>query len=627
MGAERFEKVIVVGLDGLEPAIAGELMEAGRLPNLARVSDAGGHGKIATTCPAQTPVAWSTFATGTNPGGHGIFDFIGRDPGTYLPDLALNRYEQKNPFLPPQAVNLRRGTPFWEHLSDAGIASHVLRCPCTYPPDEIRGRMLSGMGVPDIRGGLGTATFYTSDAGVEAGENERVVHVEPDPDGRIETRLLGPRHPKSGDDVTVDLRIDVDPGSGRAVVRSDGDPGVLELAEGRWSEWLRVKFKTGLLQSTSGLVRFLLVDGDPGFGLYASPVNFDPWAPRHPISSPWDFAGELASDLGIYYTTGMVEEHSGLNNGRLDEEHFLAQCDEVLEERARMMVHELERMDDGFCYCLFDTPDRVQHMFWRFREEDHPAHGDGFDSRWIDVIGEHYERCDEIVGRILEYVDDRTLFIVLSDHGFTSFQRGFNVNTWLHEQGLLALEDGVSPGDETGEFFHGVDWSRTKAYSLGFGSIYLNRRGREGEGIVSDDEAPDVEEAIASGLTGLVDPGRGVPAIRGVTRRDEAYSGPYAAEAPELVVRFARGYRVSSETALGGIPEATFEDNAKPWSGDHIVDPELVPGALFVNRPFAGGGGPAVPGVAATLADMAPTILESLGVTPGDPMEGESILR
>lgn len=164
-------KVIVIGLDGFEPKLAEPMLQAGKLPNLASLRNQGGFSRIRTTYPAQTPVAWSTFATGTNPGGHGIFDFIRRDPKTYLPDLSMNRYEQKNAFLPPKAVNLRRGIPLWELLSAAGLPSRVVRFPCTYPPDNIKGRMLAGMGVPDLRGGLGTSTFYTSEDEVHAEES------------------------------------------------------------------------------------------------------------------------------------------------------------------------------------------------------------------------------------------------------------------------------------------------------------------------------------------------------------------------------------------------------------------------------------------------------------------------
>lgn len=609
-------RVIVIGLDGLEPSIVENMLAAGELPNLAKVSARGGFGRIGTTLPAQTPVAWSTFATGTNPGVHGIFDFIRRDADTYLPDLSLNRYEQKNSFLPPKAVNLRRGTPMWEILASAGVASTIIRCPCTYPPDRMRGRMLSGMGVPDVRGGLGTGTFYTSAADVQPGESENVVHVE----GRdvMASWLIGPKHPKTRDDVHLDIQIERDRDGGQVTVVSSGTPKRLVVLLGKWSEWLKVKFKVGMLQSVRGMVRFHLVRIDPELELYASPINFDPGTPMFPVSSPWDYAGELERRIGPYHTTGMVEDHTGLNNGRFDEGAYLDQCEGALREREAMMRYELDRFDTGLFYCLFDTPDRVQHMFWRFLEEEHPANHHGGVEQWKHVIRDHYRRCDKIVGAALEYVDDDTLFIVLSDHGFNSFQRGFNINTWLYDNGLLALQRGKKPGDETGGFLRTVDWSATKAYALGLGGIYLNVKGREAHGIVASEDTDAVADAIVAGLTGLTDDERGVTAVRAVHKRRDVYRGPCAEDSPDLVVGFSRGYRASSGTALGGVPRGHFEDNTKRWSGDHIIDPLLVPGMLAMNCPFQPNG--------ASLVDMAPTILTTLGVDPGAEMEGESIL-
>ncbi len=612
-------RVIVIGLDGLEPTIVDPMLGSGQLPNLAQIQSAGAYSRIATTYPAQTPVAWSTFATGRDPGGHGIFDFIYRDPETYLPDLSLSRYEQSRGFLPPKAVNRRGGVPVWNVLSAAGVPSTVLRCPCTYPPDDLRGRMLSGMGVPDIRGGLGTATFYSSADDVTAGESENAITVAYEGQDRISTHLIGPRNPKTGEDVRLPIGIDVDRDNHRVVVRSAGDPKALAVDEGEWSDWLRVKFKVGMLQSVWGRVRFHLVSVAPTFELYASPINFDANTPMFPISSPWEYAGELARKLGPFYTTGMVEDHTGLTNGRFGEEAFLDQCNQVLDERERMMTYELERFDRGLFYCLFDTPDRVQHMFWRFREPDHPANINGVNDAMAGVIENHYRKCDAIVGRALEFADDSTLVMVLSDHGFNSFRRGFNINTWLHDNGFLALKDGAVPGDDAGELFHNVDWGRTKAYALGLGGIYLNLRGRESEGTVADSDVPDVSSDIVARLTELEDHERSTVAIRGVSRRAEIYSGAYVENAPDLVVNFAAGYRASWGTALGGIPAGHFEDNTRRWSGDHIIDPTLVPGVLFMNRPFADSG--------ARLLDMAPTILHALGVEKGAEMGGESLLQ
>jgi predicted AlkP superfamily phosphohydrolase/phosphomutase len=598
------------------------LLEAGQLPNLARLKGQGGFARVATTRPAQTPVAWSTFATGTNPGGHGIFDFLRRNPRTYLPDLALNRYEQKNAFLPPKAVNLRRGTPIWELLKTAGRGATVLRCPCTYPPDPVRGRMLSGMGVPDLRGGLGTTTFYSTDATARPRESENVLRPEPvaDADGVFTTHLVGPRNPKTGGDLRIDITIRVDRAGRRVMLRSDGTPKELEVRQGAWSDWLRVKFKLGLLQSVRGMVRFHLVATEPELVLYASPINFDPDSPLFPISEPFEYASDLAREIGLFYTTGMVEDHTGLNNERISEAAFLDQCATAWREREAMMLNALEAFDDGLFYVLFDTPDRIQHLFWRYREPDHPANrGLPPDPAFIPTIDDAYRRCDAIVGRAMEFADDQTMLIAMSDHGFNSFRRGVHLNGWLQQNGLLTLKGGVEPGEAAGDLLRQVDWSRTQAYALGLSGVYLNLKGREEQGIVASEDAEALKARIAGGLAGMVDHDHhATPPIRRVLTREEAYSGPFVGEAPDLVVDFAEGYRVSWSTSMGGVAGESYEDNVKKWSGDHIIDPERVPGILFMNRPFRGDG--------ARLTDLAPTILATLGVPKGPAMEGESLV-
>ncbi len=481
-------KVVVVGLDGLEPTVVEPMLDSGELPNLAALRRRGGYARVATTAPAQTPVAWSTFATGVNPGGHGVFDFLRRDSRTYLPELALNRYERGKTFTGPKAVNRRKGTPVWNILSSAGIPSSIIRCPCTFPPEPILGRMLSGMGVPDLRGGQGTGTFYTSAAGVAAGEGERVVPIQADAGGTIVTSLFGPRFAGEAGDLRIELTVHPDRAGDRAVLRCLGMTcrSAVEVTTGRWSDWLHLRFKAGLLRTVRGMVRFRLAGRGPDFGLYCSPINFDPEAPLFPISTPADFARELVSELGPYHTTGMVEDHAGLINGRIDERAFLEQCAEVWDEREAMMVRELERAEDGLVFCLFDTPDRVQHMFWRFREPGHPANrGKPVPAEFVGTIEEQYRRCDAAVGTALRYADDRTLTVVLSDHGFGSFRRCVDLNAWLHAQGLLALNGGMPPGPGAGDLFRGVDWDRTRAYALGLGGIYLNVRGRESRGTVA----------------------------------------------------------------------------------------------------------------------------------------------
>jgi predicted AlkP superfamily phosphohydrolase/phosphomutase len=373
-----------------------------------------------------------------------------------------------------------------------------------------------------------------------------------------------------------------------------------------------------LLVSVHGAVRFYLRKVAPIFELYASPVNFDPTAPLYPISTPQKYSSELEARLGPYYTSGMAEDHDGLINGRFDDEAFLNQCNLVMQERLGMLRYELQRFTEGFLFCLFDTPDRLQHMFWRYREADHPANMQYPLLSGIDPIGEHYQTCDAMVGEVLRHVDDNTLLIILSDHGMGSFQRGLNLNTWLHDNGYLALKLGCKPGEENGDFFPNVDWDKTSAFSVGLGGIFLNQRGREERGILDQDEVTRVKAAITSGLTGLGDPQRGTEVVRSVVDTSQIYSGPYVSEAPDLFVNFANGYRVSWSTPLGGVPAGLFEDNTKKWSSDHVIDPCLVPGVLFMNQPF----NTQTP----SLEDLAPTILAALGVPKLPIMQGRNLL-
>jgi predicted AlkP superfamily phosphohydrolase/phosphomutase len=615
------KKVIVLGLDGLEPSIVEAMLERGELPHFAKVRSGGTYSRLKTTYPAQTPVAWSSFATGCNPGAHGIFDFVSRDPQTYQPDLALSRFERpKSIFSQPRVVNMRQGVPFWQLLSQAGIPSVVLRCPCTFPPDAVKGVTLSGVGVPDLRGGQGTGTFYTQDKAAPARESEQVVHLDSGDD--LATYVIGPRNTSARPpaDAHAEIRVRADRAAGKLTIRTGGEPDVVEIAPGSWGPWVRIKFKLSMVLSVSGVVRFYARQLGPHIEFYASPVQFDPAAPIFPISSPATYAKELAGEIGMFSTLGMAEDHTGLNNGRFDEAAYLAQCDSVLAEREKMTFRELRRLHEGLFFVVFDTPDRVQHMFWRFRDPEHPFFEPDLAGEFHRQVEEHYRRYDDLLRRVLEFVDENTLLVVLSDHGFNTFRRAFHVNTWLCENGLLALEDNKTPGEELGEGFSAVDWSKTYAYALGLGGVYLNRKGREGQGILEEGaEAERVRRAIQEGLKGLADAATGRVAIHSVSRREEIYSGAHADKAPDLLVNYAPGFRVSWQTALGGMPRALFEDNTRRWSGDHIIDPETVPGILFLNRPMAGNH--------ADIRDLAPTILHYFGVAPGPAMEGKSLLE
>jgi len=613
-------KVIVIGLDGLEPGIVEAMLERGELPNLARIRATGSYSRLKTTYPAQTPVAWSSFVTGTNPGAHGIFDFICRDPETYLPDVALTRFERpKNMLSQPRVVNRRRGVPLWQTLSAAGIPSTVLRCPCTFPPEALQGRMLAGVGVPDLRGSQSKGTFYTQDRTAVAEENEQLLFL--DSDDEVTTSVIGPRNTKASPtgDTSCEVRIHVDKVGRKLVIQTGGSPARIEVPEKGWSEWVRFKFKFSVLQSVTGIARFYVRQLEPRLEFYLSAVNFDPAAPMFPVSAPADYARDLADKLGLFSTLGMAEDHNGLNNGRLDEAAYLQQCELVLGERERTMGFELDRFSEGFFFMLFDTPDRVQHMLWRFRDREHPGFEPDLSPELATRIEEHYRRCDLLLSAVLDKVDENTLLIVLSDHGFGTFRRTFDTNTWLFQNGLLALKDSRKPGEHQGEGFAAVDWSKTYAYAIGLGGIYLNFKGRESGGILEEgSEAERVRNAIQTGLADFPDEHTQRAAIRSVSRREQLYSGAFVENSPDLLVNFHRGFRVSWQSAVGGFSHSVLEDNMRRWSGDHIVDPESVPGILFMNHSSLHDH--------ARMIDLAPTILHYLGVTVPESMEGASLL-
>jgi len=621
----------VIGLDGLEPTIVDAMLDRAELPNLARIRGMGSYSRLRTTYPAQTPVAWSSFATGTNPGGHGIFDFISRDPRTYLPDAGLSRFERpKSAFAAPQVVNQRKGTPVWKVLSDAGVPSVVLRCPCTFPPDAINGKMISGVGVPDLRGSQNKGTFYTQDAGVQARENEQVVIL---PAGAgFKTHMIGPRNTRQSPPTDAKAEIHVAKQMGKLVIETGGTPARIEVRENTWSDWVRFKFKLSMLQSVAGIARFYVRRLDPHIEFYVSAVNFDPAAPMFPVSSPPTYAKEISEAVGLFSTLGMAEDHNGLNNGRFDERAYLAQCELVLQERERLMRHELDRFHEGFFFLLYDTPDRVQHMLWRFRDSGHPGYEPDLAQDFSTLIEEHYAHCDKLLAPVLDRVDENTLLCVLSDHGFNTFRRAFDTNTWLHQNGFLALKNGIKTGEHLGDNFALVDWTRTYAYAVGLGGIYLNLKRREHEGILEEGtEAERVRSAIQSGLSGVIDSKTQAKAIRGVSRREDLYSGPFAVNAPDLLVNFCPGFRVSWQSAVGGFANSMIEDNNRKWSGDHIIDPEAAPGILFLNyKPNAvpskpGATWPGQPG-SPSIIDLAPTILNYLEVPVPPTMEGTSLV-
>lgn len=571
-------KVIILGIDAMDAEITQKLMGEGKLPHFSYLKEKGSFSLLSTTNPAESVVAWTSFSTGLNPGGHGIFDFVMRNPQNYLPYLSLNEVSLVKGR--PRVKIHNKGDTFWSILSQNKIPSFIYFCPNTFPAQQILGKLISGMGVPDISGTMGRFSFYTTKLMQEEDKDSRgeIIPVTVK-EGVIFTRLYGPKMAKGASIIKAEtpLKITLKPEEEKVFLEFQEKR--TSLKKGNWSGWQKVSFKIGLFKKARGIVRFYLKSIGPHFELYASPINFDPQAPLFPISYPHNYSKKLSQRVGLFHTQGMPHDTWALSEERLDEKAFLGQLDTVLEERKKILSAELADFKNGVFFFYFDTLDALQHMFWRSLDQRHPLYES--DSLYKETIFEYYQKMDLILGEVLKKIDKDTVLIVLSDHGFGSFRKSINLNRWLLENGFLFLKNGINEGRQ---FLEDIYWSKTKAYALGFGGIYLNRRGREKYGIVSESEAEAVKKQIIDKLRQLRDAATGENVVKDVYTAEEIFAGLYVNDGPDLFVGFNQGFRASWQTALGGAPKILIEDNKKKWSGDHLLDPSLVEGVIFVNK-------------------------------------------
>lgn len=617
----RFKRVVILGLDGLDYGLVTRLIEEGKLPNLARLRQTGSFGPLGSTLPPISPVAWSSFQTGVNPGKHNIFDFLTPDEKTYQPKLSSVEIRSATKtvgigplklfrFRRPDVRMLRKSKPFWSILSDYGIFNCVIRVPITFPPEKLRGVQLSAMCVPDLRGTQGTFSQYTTRQknGDEKTGGE-VHHVAREGDA-IQCDLIGPPNPNKPDEGDMRLPFSVRITGGDSATLSIGGERH-RLKTGRYTDWIRVKYRIGFGASVRGVCRFLLLSTQPEFDLYVTPIHIDPENPAMAIGYPKVYPIYLAKRQGSYATLGLAEDTWGLSEEVLEDGHFLTQCSDIDAEREAMFFDGLDKVPEGLCVCVFDGTDRMQHMFWRYLDESHPARPPEVPGAFATAIEDLYVRMDALVGRTMAKCDrDDSLLIVMSDHGFNTFRRGIDLNRWLEENGYLVVEEDKRNED----YLAGIDWSRTRAFALGLAGIFINLQVRFDRGIVKPDDAPALREEIAAKLRELVDPQTGARAIKSVYQAAKAYRGPYKENAPDLIVGYAGGYRVSWDAAVGRTSTEVFSDNTKAWSGDHCVDPSVVPGILFANH--------AIESAPARLLDIAPTVLDLFGCPVPEYMDG-----
>jgi predicted AlkP superfamily phosphohydrolase/phosphomutase len=616
----KVKKIVIIGLDGLDHELTTNFMEQGKLPAFSELSRNGRFAPLATTFPSISPVAWSSFQTGVNPGKHNIFDFMSPDWKSYLPQLSsavignvsrsvrFGKYHI--PLGKPLLKILRKSMPFWNILGDKGIFTNIIRVPITFPPEKTKGLMLAAMCIPDLRGTQGSFTFYTSRAGHEnrTGGTQLPVHRV---NGVFTAKMPGPPNPLLREHTAIEIAFSITPDKheNRAVLQISSQRKVLTIGE--YSDWIRIVFKAGLGVKINGICRFLLKSLHPELELYVTPIQIDPDKPALPIAYPTVYSTYLAKKLGPFATLGLAEDTWALNERIIDEKEFLQQVWDIHEERERMLFNALDNLDQGVLACVFDSSDRIQHTFMRTLHPDHPANRDRDNVQYQKAIEEMYIRCDRLIARVKEKLGPGALLIVMSDHGFKPFKRGVNVNRWLHDNGYLVLKDKA----QGGEWFEGVDWSRTRAYALGLAGIYINRKGREGQGIVTAGETQALDGDIQSQLRGLMDPVRNEVAIKEVFESAKVMKGPYLPSAPDLIVGYAPGYRASWHSVTGTVLEELFTDNTKAWSGDHCIDPRAVPGVFFCSKP--------VSNEKLSIMDIAPTVLDLFGIQVPSYMDGQ----
>jgi len=630
-------KVIVIGIDGMDPRLSEKLMNAGMLPNFDKLRKLGGYRVLGTSIPPQSPVAWANFINGAGPGSHGIFDFIHRHPekqcipffamaetvagegywevGDHKVQLDFWPFNHK----PPATLLRRQGIPFWDYLDEAGISSVFYNLPSNYPPSPSKyghHRCLSGLGTPDMLGTYGTYQHFAEDGPFrtkdEGGGKRSMLFFENE---AAHAKLIGPRNDflKTPEPATIDFSIYRDTEAKAAVIEIQKHK--ILLKEDQWSRWLKLDFEMSMPvlmpdKHISGICRFYLQEVSPNFTLYVSPINTDPSDPAIKITEPPRFIKEISGRLGLFYTTGFQEDHKALSNKVFTDAEFAAQADYVLQERLNLLKYALEHYDDGLLFFYFSSTDLQAHMFWWDSNQKHPTRSDDNAKKYFNKIHELYEKLDSVVGDILKRYGDKATIIVMSDHGFANFKRQFNLNTWLRKNGYLYPSDAIS-------VLQDVDWSRTQAYGLGINGLYLNLKGRERDGIVKHGrQSKELIEELISGLEAVRDT-NGRRVICKAHRTDEAYSGPATALAPDVVIGYCRDYRASWATCLGSMTKEVLLDNDSAWSADHCADVSEVPGVIFTNRPI-GVNSP-------SLVDVAPSILTEFGLKIPSSMEGKNI--
>ncbi len=624
-------RVILLGFDGVEPKIVKSMLEKGNLPNLAKIIEKGIFSNLTSTIPPQSPTAWSSFATCKNPGEHGIYDFLRRDPTKYLPGVALGSLRppefdsQGNLKKDPNFETYRKGTTFWKLADEQGIRCKVLNMPYSYPPDTLKnGLMLSGLGVPDVRG-TESLFFVFSNKFTEEDLKETIsggMRLKLNfNDSIAEVKipaLRNPAHPKK-EFIEANISFKLDKTTKK--VNISLPTRTISIGEGNWSDWIEWEFPVTDSYSIKAISKFYINKVGDEVNIYMTCLQFHPRYPYVPFTSPAKYSTELADRYGLYKTIGWNYDTHALRQNVLTEEVFIDDVRRTMQWHEQLMLDELNKDDDWkLLMTMWMATDRIAHLFWRYRDPEHPEYDPEKAKLYAGTLEETYQIMDRIIGNALKSIRENDWLIVMSDHGFNTYRKGFNLGTWLIREGYLVVEGQNNPETAYNDqsFLVGYDWEKTKAYALGLGSIYLNLEGRERDGIVKKEQAHKLREEIKQKLLKVKDPQTGKPVVSNVYSCED-FSGGEVSNAPDLILGYYEGYQSTKATAKGSAPKELFEDNKDKWSGDHVAtDYKLIPG-IFVSNKNINSSSPHI-------QDIGISILSYLNLkVPGD-LEGKSII-
>lgn len=619
-------RMIILGFDGVEPSIIDAMLSNGELPNLGRLRQDGGYERLLSSNPPQSPTAWSSFATCKNPGGHGIYDFLRRDPKRYIPGLGFGqvrpaRLDAAGALAQSAAyAPLRQGKTFWATAVENGKRAKLLRVPYAYPPENLPGlQMLCGLDVPDIRGTQSTF-FAFSD---RFAETERLPGGMRLPlrfsGGEATVQVPGLRYPGKREYAEAPMQVAVDRDTRQITLGVNGKRVTLE--EKTWSDWLEWDFEITPRFHVRATSRCYVHEAGEHVRLYMTCLQVHPEHPYLPVSAPADYAAELADEYGLFTTVGWSDDTKALQQEELTEALFLQEAERNMAWESMLALDELEAGGFDLFMAGWTSTDRVAHMFWRYRDAAHPLHKPDAPERFRRAIEGIYTRMDEIVGKVMAKLGPNDTLMVLSDHGFKGFRTGFSVNTWLARNGYLKVKGQTSPETAATEtkFLQGIDWNGTKAYGLGLGSVFLNLQGREGQGTVPPSEAKAVMAELREKLLEAKDPDSGAPVLHDVYLAPDIYSGKCRDDAPDMQLGFRDGFQMNKASAAGAVPKTVFTPNDDKWSGEHAAaDVHHAQGILFCNRPLHPN--PAI-------VDLGVTALARFGIEPPSDYEGKNVLK